>query len=177
MKQHGPFDVIYDTVTSPDDTDYSSLLAPQLSANGTLVAINGGAGDWARALLGSLLGCALHVRARQHWRQQRGTRPQMACFAPFSTPKAIPRCPLNQGRWAGPHGSNIVEHSRTCGRPLNQGRWQGARIERVALLDEPSTWSASLLLLERCSPAALQRCMPGGMSSVLRRNANLSTPA
>ena len=56
----GPFDVIYDTVTSPNDPDYGTLLSPLQTEKGTLVAINGGGGDWMRALAGNLFGCSLH---------------------------------------------------------------------------------------------------------------------
>jgi NADPH:quinone reductase-like Zn-dependent oxidoreductase len=44
------FDVIYDTVTSPEDTDYS-FLKPALKSDARWVAINGFASDWARKLL------------------------------------------------------------------------------------------------------------------------------
>ncbi|KAI9015342.1 putative zinc-binding oxidoreductase [Hyaloraphidium curvatum] len=44
------FDAVYDTVTSPEDADYS-FLSPALKKGGRWVAINGFARDWARRFL------------------------------------------------------------------------------------------------------------------------------
>lgn len=44
------FDVVYDTVTSPEDTDYA-FLRPALKSDGRWVAINGMATDWARKMM------------------------------------------------------------------------------------------------------------------------------
>lgn len=53
-----PFDMVYDTVTSPDEGDavngqpYDAALRPYLRADGLVVAINGSAGRWIGALTG-----------------------------------------------------------------------------------------------------------------------------
>lgn len=51
VARFAPYDLTYDTVTSPDDPDYEPLSRRVLKPNGLHVAINGSGGDWARRLL------------------------------------------------------------------------------------------------------------------------------
>jgi NADPH:quinone reductase-like Zn-dependent oxidoreductase len=58
LRAAGPYDCVYDTVTSPDSGDnldgvpYDIALRPLLRPGGLVVAINGSAARWAAALLG-----------------------------------------------------------------------------------------------------------------------------
>jgi NADPH:quinone reductase-like Zn-dependent oxidoreductase len=53
----GPYDICYDTVTSPEDTDYEPLARKLLKPGGKHVAINGGGLDWVRTFLSGATGC------------------------------------------------------------------------------------------------------------------------
>jgi NADPH:quinone reductase-like Zn-dependent oxidoreductase len=59
LASHAPYDICYDTVTSPEDTNYEPLSRKVLKRGGMHVAINGGAGDWTRALLSAATGLKL----------------------------------------------------------------------------------------------------------------------
>ena len=59
VEAHGPYDVVYDTVTSPEDPDYGPLARAVLKPGGMHVAINGSAGDWTRSLLSKATGLGL----------------------------------------------------------------------------------------------------------------------
>jgi len=49
--QGSQFDMIYDTVTSPDDPDYEKMVRCFLKPGGKYIAINGQASDWLRKLV------------------------------------------------------------------------------------------------------------------------------
>lgn len=55
LKQHGPFDCAYDTVTSPDDPPYEHITHQVLKPGGLHVAINGKASDFVRAMVSKSL--------------------------------------------------------------------------------------------------------------------------
>ena len=59
VAEHGPYDVVYDTVTSPEDQDYGPLAREVLKPGGMHVAINGSGGEWTRALLSKATGLRL----------------------------------------------------------------------------------------------------------------------
>jgi NADPH:quinone reductase-like Zn-dependent oxidoreductase len=56
VAEHGPYDAVYDTVTSPEDPDYGPLSRSVVKPGGMIVAINGSGGDWTRALLSKATG-------------------------------------------------------------------------------------------------------------------------
>jgi NADPH:quinone reductase-like Zn-dependent oxidoreductase len=62
LAAHAPFDIAYDTVTSPEDTNYEPLARKVLKRGGMHVAINGGGADWTRALLSAATGMNLQRR-------------------------------------------------------------------------------------------------------------------
>jgi NADPH:quinone reductase-like Zn-dependent oxidoreductase len=59
VAEHGPYDVCYDTVSSPEDQNYGPLAREVLKPGGMLVAINGSGGEWTRALLSKATGLNL----------------------------------------------------------------------------------------------------------------------
>jgi len=60
-KFHGAraFDLVYDTVSSPEDMDYEPIANPWAKAGTTYVAINGAGADWVRTLASSAFGMEL----------------------------------------------------------------------------------------------------------------------
>ena len=62
LKAQPPYDMCYDCVTSPEDTNYEPLSRQVLKPGAMHVAINGSGGDWTRALLGKALGLNLQRR-------------------------------------------------------------------------------------------------------------------
>jgi NADPH:quinone reductase-like Zn-dependent oxidoreductase len=56
LAKGAPYDICYDTVTSPEDQAYEPLARRVLKRGGCHVAINGGGADWTRALLSKALG-------------------------------------------------------------------------------------------------------------------------
>ena len=52
LRAVGPFDLAYDTVTSPEDRDYEPLSRKVLKPGGLHLALNAGGGDWMRMLMG-----------------------------------------------------------------------------------------------------------------------------
>ena len=55
LQAQAPFDLAYDTVTSPDDPPYEHILRPVLKKNGMLVTINGTVGDFVRSMMSGCL--------------------------------------------------------------------------------------------------------------------------
>jgi NADPH:quinone reductase-like Zn-dependent oxidoreductase len=65
LATQAPYDMTYDTVTSPEDKDYEPMSRMVLKPGGMHVAINGRGSDWLRALLSSALGLNLHRRSHK----------------------------------------------------------------------------------------------------------------
>ena len=60
LQTQAPFDVVYDTVTSPEDKNYTAIARQLLKRDtGKLVAINGPGGAWTRMFLSRLTGLNL----------------------------------------------------------------------------------------------------------------------
>ena len=64
VAQHGPYDLVYDTVSSPEDQNYGPLARQVLKPGAMHVAINGSGGEWTRALLSKATGLNLQ---RKHF--------------------------------------------------------------------------------------------------------------
>jgi NADPH:quinone reductase-like Zn-dependent oxidoreductase len=63
LSPSGPYDMTYDCVTSPDDTNYEPLSRKLLKPGGMHVAINGVDGDWMRLIGSTRCGVNMHRSA------------------------------------------------------------------------------------------------------------------
>eukprot|EP00429_Kryptoperidinium_foliaceum_P075863 CAMPEP_0176214008 /NCGR_PEP_ID=MMETSP0121_2-20121125/15950_1 /TAXON_ID=160619 /ORGANISM="Kryptoperidinium foliaceum, Strain CCMP 1326" /LENGTH=320 /DNA_ID=CAMNT_0017553083 /DNA_START=112 /DNA_END=1074 /DNA_ORIENTATION=+ len=109
-----PFDCIYDTVTSPDDANYSGLQRTHLAKGGKYAQINGSVGDWlkygmAKNPIGRMF-CSSTMLLTNHstadltriarFVDDGAVRPQVQEVLPFSAAGVMRAFELLQGRRA-----------------------------------------------------------------------------